>query len=118
MAAPQRPVKESATPVRRAVRDCSRSGFGVYSVIGNPERKWFMTKRLVAHEAPAPSRANRFHTFLRRLRAGGRSNMYGAIPYLMQAFELDRESAFRIVCEWVDQQAEEAEATRHSSSRR
>ena len=35
--------------------------------------------------------------------------MYGAIPYLMQAFSLDRDTAFRIVCEWVDQrQAEEA----------
>ena len=44
-------------------------------------------------------------TFLRRLRAGGRSNMYGAIPYLMSAFALDRETAFRIVCEWLDQQA-------------
>jgi hypothetical protein len=43
--------------------------------------------------------------FLRRLRAGGRSNMYGAIPYLMSAFGLDRENAFRIVCEWMDQQA-------------
>jgi len=42
--------------------------------------------------------------FLRRLRAGGRSNMYGAIPYLMNAFSIDRESAFRIVCDWVDQQ--------------
>jgi len=31
--------------------------------------------------------------------------MYGAIPYLMRAFALDRESAFHIVCEWVDQQA-------------
>ena len=49
-------------------------------------------------------RVQRFHNFLRRLRAGGRSNMYGAIPYLMHAFELDRERAFRIVCEWVDQQ--------------
>jgi hypothetical protein len=53
-------------------------------------------------------RANRFHTFLKRLRAGGRSNMYGAIPYLMDAFALDREAAFRVVCEWVD--AEQAEA--------
>lgn len=44
----------------------------------------------------------RYHAFLRRLRAKGRSNMYGAIPYLMDAFGLDRESAFRIVCEWVD----------------
>ena len=34
--------------------------------------------------------------------------MYGAIPYLMARFELDRETAFRIVCEWVDRQAAEA----------
>jgi hypothetical protein len=47
-------------------------------------------------------RPNRFHIFLKRLRASGRSNMYGAIPYLMHAFELDRETAFRVVCEWVD----------------
>lgn len=80
-----------------------------------------MSKRLTSkHEARgrarparsvrvAGSRPNRFHSFLRRLSAGGRSNMYGAIPYLMQAFALDRDTAFRIVCEWVDQrQAEEA----------
>ena len=60
-----------------------------------------------------PSRANPFHRFLKRLRAGGRSNMYGAIPYLMEAFALDRETAFRIVCEWVDLQREEA--TRHGA---
>lgn len=34
--------------------------------------------------------------------------MYGAIPYLMHAFELDRETAFRVVCDWVDRQAEAA----------
>ena len=76
-----------------------------------------MTKRLIHKKRPR-ERANRFHAFLKRLRAGGRSNMYGAIPYLMHAFELDRESAFRIVCEWVDQEAAEAEqASRSSSSR-
>jgi hypothetical protein len=47
---------------------------------------------------------NRYHSFLKRLHAGGRSNMYGAIPYLMDAFALDRLEAFRIVCEWVDLQ--------------
>ena len=46
----------------------------------------------------------RFHNFLRRLRAGGRSNMYGAVPYLMRRFDLDRETAFRVVCDWVDAQ--------------
>jgi hypothetical protein len=43
-------------------------------------------------------------SFLRRLRAGGRSNMYGAIPYIMRRFDLDRDAAFRIVCDWVDAQ--------------
>lgn len=37
--------------------------------------------------------------------------MYGAIPYLMHAFELDRETAFRVVCDWVDRQAESAAET-------
>ncbi len=36
--------------------------------------------------------------------------MYGAIPYLMSAFALDRETAFRVVCEWVDRQAAEPPA--------
>jgi hypothetical protein len=36
--------------------------------------------------------------------------MYGAIPYLMHAFALDRETAFRVVCEWVDQQESEMRA--------
>jgi hypothetical protein len=50
-------------------------------------------------------RPNPYFTFLRRLRAGGRSNMYGAIPYLTAAFGCDRNEAFRIVCEWIDAQA-------------
>ena len=50
------------------------------------------------------SRVQRFHNFLRRLRAGGRSNMYGAVPYLMRRFDLDRDTAFRVVCDWVDAQ--------------
>src|SRR5688500_16889937 len=47
---------------------------------------------------------HRFHSFLRRLQAGGRSNMYGAVPYLMRRFDLDRDTAFRIICDWVDAQ--------------
>ena len=30
--------------------------------------------------------------------------MYGAIPYLMKAFDLDRTAAFTVVCEWLDRQ--------------
>jgi len=46
-----------------------------------------------------------YHSFLRRLHAGGRSNMYGAVPYLMRRFDLDRDTAFRVICDWVDAQA-------------
>ena len=31
--------------------------------------------------------------------------MYGAVPYLMKAFGLDREAAFAIVCQWLDREA-------------
>ena len=60
------------------------------------------------------------HSFLRRLRAGGRSNMYGAVPYVMRRFALDRDAAFRLICEWVDAQdpAELAAATATSRSAR
>jgi hypothetical protein len=45
--------------------------------------------------------------------------MYGAIPYLMEAFALDRLEAFRIVCEWVDLQKRSADpAPNQASSRR
>ncbi len=53
-----------------------------------------------------------FDRYLRQLRAGGRTNMYGAVPYLMKAFGLDRNSAFSVVCEWLDRQAELSPAER------
>jgi hypothetical protein len=31
--------------------------------------------------------------------------MYGAIPYLVEAFAIDRTEAFRIVCDWLDGQS-------------
>jgi hypothetical protein len=71
---------------------------------------------LVRPPKVAGPRLNRFQRFLRRLSAGGRSNMYGAIPYLMQAFSLDRDTAFRVVCEWVDQQQAEAPARPEDTS--
>ena len=54
-------------------------------------------------------RANPYFRFLRRMHAGGRSNMYGAIPYLTAAFGCGRDEAYRIVCEWVDLQDETRE---------
>ena len=74
-----------------------------------------MNRQLAQRKGPSPRQTrrerptsgSRFFPFLRRLRAAGRSNMYGAIPYLMRTFALDRDAAFRVVCEWEDAQAAE-----------
>ena len=31
--------------------------------------------------------------------------MYGAIPYLMEAFGLDRAQAFQVICDYLDAEA-------------
>ncbi len=31
--------------------------------------------------------------------------MYGAVPYLMEAFSIDRAQAFQAVCDFLDQEA-------------
>lgn len=56
-------------------------------------------------------RGNKLFAYLRRLRAGGRSNMYGAIPYLVSAFGIDRETAFRAICEWLDRQSGDGQSS-------
>lgn len=43
-----------------------------------------------------------YFRYLNRLRSAGRTNMYGAVPYLMRTFGLDRGPAFEVVCRWVD----------------
>ena len=43
-----------------------------------------------------------YFRYLNRLRAAGRTNMYGAVPYLMRAFGLERGPAFEVICRWVD----------------
>lgn len=59
-----------------------------------------------------------FFRYLRRLRAGGRTNMYGAVPYLMKAFNLDRASAFAVVCDWLDQQNDPTKVEPETPTRR
>ena len=55
---------------------------------------------------PPDTPQSRYFRYLRLLRAGGRTNMYGAVPYLMKAFDLDRGTAFSVVCAWLDQQSD------------
>lgn len=52
-----------------------------------------------------------YFKYLNRLRTAGRTNMYGAVPYLMRTFALDRAAAFDVVCRWIDAfEARRAEA--------
>lgn len=97
-------VKEADADSHSDGRGCSRTGFGVYSGCCNVNTT-FCTPITYRQITTSPgNRLQRFHSFLRRLRAGGRSNMYGALPYLMRRFDLDRDTAFRVICDWVDAQ--------------
>jgi hypothetical protein len=110
-------VKEWVTSSRRG--DLARRRllltYDVRGIFGDTQQrsKVIMNRQLSRHKAASSrqiprerrSPGARFFPFLKRLRAGGRSNMYGAIPYLMRTFGLDREAAFRVVCEWEDAQA-------------
>ena len=119
-------VKEQVTAPEAAPASCRESPFGLYSGVLGQRSKIIMNKQLTQRK-PALSRpasrqgrspGARYFSFLKRLRASGRSNMYGAIPYLMRAFGLDREAAFRVVCEWEDvQAAERAEAAEPAQRR-
>ena len=108
-------VKEDVTSSPPSETGCRMARFGLYSGVLSRDPKTLMNRQLAQRKAASARRARRerqspggrFFPFLRRLRAAGRSNMYGAIPYLMRTFALDRETAFRVVCEWEDAQAAE-----------
>ena len=109
-------VKEADAGSQDGRPDCAATSFGLYSVSSNAQLTAYSPS--VYSMKPSPFNSlHRFHAFLRRLRAGGRSNMYGAVPYLMQRFALDRDTAFRVICDWVDAQdvAELVNAAGHAA---
>ncbi|HXE56679.1 MAG TPA: hypothetical protein VNK43_01650 [Gemmatimonadales bacterium] len=59
----------------------------------------------------------RVFRFLDRLRSRGRSNMYGAVPYVMREFSLERLAAFELVCAWVDHDAARHDPAREEATR-
>jgi hypothetical protein len=64
----------------------------------------------MGRKRPADPETQHFK-YLNRLRAGGRTNMYGAVPYLMRTFGLERGPAFDVICRWIDAfEARRAEA--------
>lgn len=44
---------------------------------------------------------NEYWIFLEELRRSGAINMYGARPYLMEAFGLDKSEATKILADWM-----------------
>jgi hypothetical protein len=85
--------------------------FGLYSGVRLYFRICFARSDLRQIPSVPALRRARLFNYLRRLQAGGRSNMFGAIPYLMRAFSLDRDTAFRVVCEWEDAQSAQDDTT-------
>jgi len=46
-----------------------------------------------------------YFQYLDVLRESGVTNMFGAGPYLQQAFDLDRREARKVLSEWMNQYA-------------
>ena len=44
---------------------------------------------------------NEYWIFLENLRRSGITNMYGATPYLVAAFNIDQKTARNILAEWM-----------------
>ncbi len=44
---------------------------------------------------------NPYWLFLEELRKSGVTNMYGAAPYLMEAFDISKNEAIKILADWM-----------------
>lgn len=45
--------------------------------------------------------SNEYWVYLEALRVSGVTNMFGAVPYLMRAFDLDEKKAREILADWM-----------------
>lgn len=44
---------------------------------------------------------NKYWIYLEQLRRSGVTNMFGATPYLMEEFDLDKKEAIKILSDWM-----------------
>lgn len=44
---------------------------------------------------------NKYWIYLEKLRRSGKTNMFGAGPYLMKEFGLDKKEAHEILIDWI-----------------
>lgn len=54
-----------------------------------------------------------YYEYLENLRESGVTNMYGAVPYIIEEFEISRLEASKIVSEWMDNYKEIKEHLSH-----
>lgn len=45
--------------------------------------------------------SNKYWIYLEQLRRSGVTNMFGATPYLMEEFNLDKKEAIKILSDWM-----------------
>lgn len=45
---------------------------------------------------------NKYWRYLERLRRSGVTNMYGAVPFLVQTFAIHKTEAEKILADWMD----------------
>ena len=45
---------------------------------------------------------NKYWIYLEQLRRSGVTNMFGATPYLMEEFDLDKKEARKILSDWME----------------
>jgi hypothetical protein len=63
-----------------------------------------MARRKKIRTTKMPTKhVNSAQKFMNEMFHNGRTNMYGAIPYLIRYCKLDRNDAFAEVCTWVDE---------------
>lgn len=62
--------------------------------------------------------SNKYWLYLESLRKSGITNMYGAAPFLMKAFGLEREEAKNILADWMkNYNAEDYEEVKNGKSK-
>ena len=45
---------------------------------------------------------NKYWIYLENLRRSGVTNMYGAVPYLQQEFNISKQEAIKILADWMN----------------
>lgn len=50
---------------------------------------------------------NKYWLYLENLRKSGVVNMFGAVPYLLRAFDLTQDEAEKILADWIKNYNEE-----------